>query len=66
MYAIETSLSFQAKTVYKGGRYSESELYCTRARGTACFAIAIGIGLAVGYGVLLGLKYGIPDRFAIL
>jgi len=40
--------------VYRAGKYGEAEAYCYRARGTAFYAIAIGVGL-VGMGVLFGL-----------
>ena len=45
--------------MYKQGHYLESEALSERARGTSCYAIAIGVGLLLGMGILLGLG----DRF---
>lgn len=46
---------WQARVVYKQGHYLESEALSERARGTSCYAIAIGVGLLLGMGILLGL-----------
>jgi len=56
---IVTVSLIQARLAYNKGRYLESEALCTRARGTAIYSMAIGVGLLVIMGLLLGLG----DRF---
>ncbi|CAI8012675.1 hypothetical protein GBAR_LOCUS8120 [Geodia barretti] len=46
--------AIQARTEFYHKRYNESAALCTRARGTSCYAIAIGVSLALGYGILVG------------
>ena len=45
----------QSRIVYKKGHFLESEALSERARGTSCYAIAIGLGLIIVMGLLLGL-----------
>lgn len=45
----------QARVKYNNGHYLESDALCSRARGTAIYAMAIGVGLLVIMGLLLGL-----------
>ncbi|XP_064382143.1 uncharacterized protein LOC135331046 [Halichondria panicea] len=47
--------SVEARVKYNQGRFLESEALCTRARGTAIYSMAIGVGLLVIMGLLLGL-----------
>lgn len=47
--------SIEARVAYNKGRFIESEALCERSRGTAIYSIAIGVGLIVIMGLLLGL-----------
>ena len=39
---------------YQHQRYNEAEALSSRARGTSLYTIAIGVSLALGYGILVG------------
>lgn len=55
MVLFTTYVHVQARLAYNSGRFLESEALCTRSRGTAIYSMAIGIGLLVIMGLLLGL-----------
>ena len=66
IHTLHTSLTFdslsthpspqmQAKVKSGHGEYYESEALCSRARGTAYYAIAVGIGLGLFFALVLGL-----------
>lgn len=44
----------QAQIEFKHKHYNESAALCTRSRGTSLYTIAIGISLALAYGILVG------------
>ena len=52
----------KAHVVYKSGHYLESEALRERAKDTAIYSIAVGVGLLVGMGVLFCLL-GVGDHF---
>ncbi|CAI8012674.1 hypothetical protein GBAR_LOCUS8120 [Geodia barretti] len=53
-FSLTITSCAQARTEFYHKRYNESAALCTRARGTSCYAIAIGVSLALGYGILVG------------
>ena len=44
----------QAQVEFRHKHYNESAALCTRSRGTSLYAIAIGVCLSLGYGILVG------------
>lgn len=52
--------AFEARIAYYNGNYEDAEALNYRARGTAFYSIAIGVGLGIGFGILFGLgdRYG--------
>ena len=48
------TLLVQALEEFRHKNYNESAALCTRSRGTSLYSIAIGVCLALGYGILVG------------